>query len=136
MEWETFFFTSVNFFFFLTVLLAVKKVDAGEKVSFEFSECTVQLASSHSLRVAIIYRPETDSEDHKIPTSKFFTEFCDYLETIVLGKEQLVIVGDFNIHVDVPEDSDTKKLIDLLESFSLQQHGDVPTHVMATRWTC
>ena len=35
----------------------------------------------------------------------FFTEFSDYLETVVLRKEQLVLVATFNIHVDVPYDS-------------------------------
>ncbi|KAL9957977.1 hypothetical protein ACROYT_G034937 [Oculina patagonica] len=59
----------------------------------------------------------------------FFTEFSDYLETIVLCKEQLVVVGDFNIHVDVPDDSDSTKFLDLLESFSLQQHVMGSTHI-------
>lgn len=35
----------------------------------------------------------------------FFTEFSDYLETVVLCKEQLVLVAAFNIHVDVQYDS-------------------------------
>ena len=34
--------------------LGIKKVDAGEKESFEFSEWTVTLSSSHNLRVVII----------------------------------------------------------------------------------
>lgn len=34
----------------------------------------------------------------------FFAEFSDYIETIVLSKEQLLIVGYFNIHVDVIDD--------------------------------
>lgn len=44
-------------------------------------------------------------------------------------KEQLVVVGDFNFHMDIPEDSDTIKVLDLLESFSLQQHVIGPTHL-------
>ena len=36
--------------------------------------------------------------------------------------------GDFNIHVDNAEDTDAIKLIDLLESFGLQQHVTCPTH--------
>lgn len=55
--------------------LTVKKVDAGEKVSFEFSEWTVQFTSSHYLRVVIIYRPQSDSDDRRIPTSTFFANF-------------------------------------------------------------
>ena len=62
--------------------------------------------------------------------STFFSEFSDYLETVVLCKEHLLIAGDFNIHVDVPEDSDSIKLLDLLESFSLRQHVVGPTHIL------
>lgn len=86
-------------------LLAVKKEDGGLKVSFEFSEWTVQQASSHDRRVVIIYRLQSDSGDRRIPMNIFFTEFSDYLETVVLFKEHLVLVAAFNIHVDVPYDS-------------------------------
>ena len=59
----------------------------------------------------------------------FFIDFSDYLETVILWKEQLVIVGDFNIHLDVLSNSDSTKFRDLLESFSLQQHVVGPTHI-------
>ena len=59
----------------------------------------------------------------------FFNDFSDYLETVFLCKEQLVIVGDFNIHVDVLSNGDSTKFRDLLESFSLQQHVVGPTHI-------
>lgn len=107
----------------------VKKEDGGLKVSFEFSEWTVQQASSHDLRVAFKNRLQSDSDDRRIPMTIFFTEFSDYLETVVLCKEQLVLVADFNIHVDIPYDSYCTKFLDLLESFSLQQHVVGPTHI-------
>ena len=106
----------------------VKKDDGGEKVSFEFSEWTVRMASSHDLRVVIIYRPQTDSDNHLIPTRILGTTYM-YLETIVLCEEQLVVIGDFNIHVVLSNDSNLVKLLDLLESFSLQQHVIGPTQV-------
>ena len=36
------------------------------------------------------------------------------LETILLSKEHPVIAGDFNMHVDVPQNPDSVKLLDLL----------------------
>ena len=112
--------------------LTVTKVDGGEKESFEFSEWLIQLPSSHNLRPAITYRPQNDADVIRIPTSTFFSEFSEYLESVVMCEEQLIIVGDFNFHVDIPEDTDTIKLLDLLESFCLQQHVEGPTHI---RWT-
>lgn len=40
----------------------------------------------------------------------------------ILSNEQLLITGDFNIHVDVTDDSDALKLLDLLESLGRRQH--------------
>ena len=59
----------------------------------------------------------------------FFNDLIDYLETVILCKEQLAIVGDFNIHVDVLSNSDSTKFRDLLESFCLQQHVVGPTRI-------
>ena len=38
--------------------LGIKKVDAGERASFEFSEWIVTSPSLYNLRLVIIYRPE------------------------------------------------------------------------------
>ena len=61
--------------------------------------------------------------------SPFFAEFADYVETVLLSNEELLILGDLNIHIDVAEDSDANKLSDLFESVGLQQHVDQCTHV-------
>ena len=45
----------------------------------------------------------------------FFTDFADYLETLVLSSERLVITVDFNVHVDDSNDPDATKLSDLLD---------------------
>ena len=85
------------------------------------------IPSSHGLRIIIIYRPPY-SENHKVPSSIFFNEFSEYLEFVVLCGEQLIIVGDFNFHIDVQYDNDAVTLLDTLESFGLEQHVAGPTH--------
>ena len=55
--------------------LTVKKVGGGAKMLFEFSEWTVQLASSYGLRLVVVYRPQSDSDDHRIPMTTFFNDF-------------------------------------------------------------
>lgn len=51
-----------------------------------------------------------------------------YLESIVMSSDLLLIAGDFNIHVDVPENPDGVCFLDLLEYVGLQQHVASPTH--------
>ena len=106
--------------------LRVKEFEAGEKSSFEFSEWTVTTVSN-CIRLVIIYRPPY-SDKCKIPTTVFFREFSDYLESVLLSKEQILFAGDFNFNVDNPHDPDAIKFADLLESFGLQQHVKGSTH--------
>ena len=108
-------------------LLPVRRIDAGKKESFEYSEWTIS-SPLLNLRLVLLYRPPY-SADHRVSTNDFFTEFSTYLKSILLSKEHLVIAGDFNIHVDVPHDPDSVKLLDLLQSVGLQQHITEPTQI-------
>ena len=108
--------------------LNVKRIDGGEHESFEFSEWMVSGRSTKKLRVVIIYRPPY-SEDHPVTVLTFCSEFANYMESILLSKEQLLIVGDMNIHVDDASDADARNFLDLLESLGLQQHVRGPTHI-------
>ena len=60
--------------------------------------------------------------------SEFLCEFTEYLESILLSPEPLLIMGDMNIHVDVEDDADATKFLDLFESMRLTQHVNTPTH--------
>ena len=60
--------------------------------------------------------------------SVFFRDFSSYMESVILSKEHLAIVGDFNIHVDVPDNPNATKFMDLIDSLGLQQHVDKLTH--------
>ena len=105
--------------------LDVSKVYAGV---FEFSGWIVK-SPPHNMRLIIIYRPPY-SEDHLVPTSVFLSEFAEYLETLLLCKEELLITGDFNIHIDDPQDSCARKFLEflLLDGLGLKQHVHQPTH--------
>ena len=40
-----------------------------------------------------------------------------------------LVLGDFNIHLDVSDDADAIKFLDLLESLGLEQHVTKSTHI-------
>ena len=75
-----------------------------------------------------MYRPPHSSL-HPVSTSVFFDEFSQFLENVVMCPEALFISGDFNLHLDDLCDSDTKKCMDLVETFSLSQHVSGLTHL-------
>ena len=82
---------------------------------------------NNKVKVAIIYRTPF-SEKHPVTVTTFLRDIAEYLESIVLSSERLLIVGDMNIHMDVPDDADAIKFLDLLECMGLTQHVITPTH--------
>ncbi|CAH3141601.1 unnamed protein product [Pocillopora meandrina] len=60
-------------------------------MSFEFSELTVQLASSYGLRLVVVYRPQSDSDDHRIPMTTCVKIPPDDLEELLLSYNKTLI---------------------------------------------
>ena len=50
-----------------------------------------------------------------------------YLESVVMSPEPLLITGDFNIHVEVPNDSDAARFLESLTTLGREQHVDKST---------
>ena len=72
---------------------------------------------------AIVYRPPG-------PYSEFLSEFSEFLSNLVLSTDKVIIVGDFNIHVDVDVDSLSTAFISLLDSIGFSQSVNKPTHCL------
>ena len=94
--------------------------------SFEFMVLLLQ-CNSISIRLAIIYRPPSQST--KCSDGQFLSEFSEFLQQLVVMGGKLLIVGDFNIHVDVAGNSTACKFLSLLDSFDLTQNVRGPTHL-------
>ena len=89
-------------------------------------ECsTFTFESDHtSLTLLVIY---------KQPTSITIT-FCEELATILEEgitsmKSNIMIIGDFNIHIEHIANLDTITFSDFLDSFNLQNHVNFPTYI-------
>ncbi len=103
-----------------------KFINGEEKCSFEYSEWNCKVANS-AIKIIAVYRPPY-SQGHAITSSTFFEEFSSFLEGIVMCPEILLIAGDFNFGDDLADD-DSRKFIEVLETFGLIQHVMVPIHV-------
>ncbi len=68
-----------------------------------------------------IYRPPGHHKD-------FITEFGDFLSELVLAANKILIVGDFNIHIDNEKDALGSAFIDILNSIGIRQHVSGPIH--------
>lgn len=63
-----------------------------------------------------------------IDHSDFLKDFSEFLFDIVTRSENLLIVGDFNIHLCCPSKPLVKEFVHLIDSFNLMQSVSVPTH--------
>lgn len=95
----------------------VIKGDVGEWKLFEFFEWIVKYGF-YKLWVIVIYCLLYLS-NYLVILNVFFDEFLSYLELIVMLFELFLIVGDFNIYVDVLENLDGVCFFELFEFMGL-----------------
>ena len=94
--------------------------------SFEYMETMLKAGSEH-IRLVVLYRPPR-SPKNKLTKTVFLQELSELLELLSTSSGKLLLVGDFNFHLDDVSDLDTRKLVTLLESVTLSQHIHEPTH--------
>ena len=101
--------------------LKVSKISLPAFKSFE-SLCVTLSLTNFSCKLLIIYRPPQTS------VASFLDEFSTLLSDIVPSSSELLIAGDFNIHVDDLSAAYSSSFLSLLDSFDLNQHIKSPTH--------
>ena len=79
-----------------------------------------------STRVVVVYRPPL-SRKNGLRYEHFSVEWASYIEQFVEVQEELLIVGDFNIHVD-SSNNESQSFIDILNANGLIQHVKSFTH--------
>ena len=91
-------------------------------LTFEVLVCSLRLAAI-SLVSVTTYRPGS-----RVPCNDFFLELTSLFEIITIYRSNLLISGDFNVHVDDINDNNGKRYAAILDSFDLTQHVCQPTH--------
>ncbi|KAJ8346514.1 hypothetical protein SKAU_G00279150 [Synaphobranchus kaupii] len=75
----------------------------------------------YSMIILLIYRPPK-------PNPSFLPEISDLLTSLCSTSANIVILWDFNIHVDSPSGHSAVDFLSLLECLNLKQLVKVPTH--------
>ena len=93
--------------------------------SFESLECLMH--TTPTVRLITIYRPPP-SRANGHTFKNFMDEISTYFEALVISTGQLLILGDFNVHIDNKQDREGVEFLNLVESFGLKQHVTQATH--------
>ena len=107
--------------------LSIRKQQNSNFTSFESMEVLLQ-SPKYSVRVIVIYRLHPRKKIN-VRVSTFFDEFSQLLGHLTVSTGKLLLLGDFNFHVDEPEkDPQAARFLELLDIHNLTQHVTVPTH--------
>ncbi len=97
--------------------LALPELYTFECLAFNFNR-----KPSLPLTVLLIYRPPKSN-------SCFISELYNLLLNFCATSSNIVILGDFNIHVNNPSCHFATEFLQLLDCLNLRQYVDVPTHI-------
>lgn len=95
-------------------------------VSFEHQEVVIQL-QGYTLTLVIVYRPPPNPKNN-FTVPLFLNEFSKLLEAKSASCSKLLVVGDFNFHIDDSSDTDARNFLDILKTFGLSQNVSEVTH--------
>ena len=108
--------------------LKVKLLQHHIHSTFEMCLTNIQ-AKVENFMVLTVYRPPYSTKNRHT-VNMFITEFSDVCTTILSDHtdKRLLILGDFNIHMDEPTSTDTATFTDLLNTFNWHQLVNDTTH--------
>ena len=102
------------------------KLSGGKCYNYDTFECIVgsmTCISSKKITFVLVYRFT------ELAPSLFLTEFHNLIEKVFVQFNNLIILGDFNLHVNQVFNSEVIRFNSILSSFGLSQLVDRPTHV-------
>ena len=106
--------------FLISSSLKFTEIALPPKLSFEAIMVKIDFGLT-SMNVLNVYRPPGT-------TAIFFEELQEILSYLAILPNDLVLLGDFNIHVDTPS-SVSDQFNEILASFDLTQCVNFPTHI-------
>ena len=106
--------------------IKIKVVCKGDKGSFEYGIWKASMKSV-TLTVIVIYRPPY-SQVHPVTVNTFLTDFAEFLTNVTSQHSNILIAGDFNIHLNDNLSCETAAYTELMQAFGFDQHVEKFTH--------
>ena len=102
----------------------VKEIQSQNTRSFEHATWSVSI-NNKSLTINGIYHPPAKDG---ITNAMFINDVTEHLSEILTNKQNNIILGDFNIHIDDPLDPEAGIFNDTMSALGLIQQVTCPTH--------
>ena len=106
--------------------LKVKQTGEGQLRSFQFCKWQVQIHHT-TITLVSIYHPPYNNKT-KVTNAEFLDEYTDWIAETSANDKNLVICGDYNMHVNNPNDEDAANFLETNAALGLKQHVRFTTH--------
>ena len=94
--------------------LIVAMKDKGQLRSLEYLITTIHIRRTVICLVIIYHAPY--SKASRITTSNFVMDFANFLPDIIIKYNNILVLGDFNLHLDDSDDMDDMLFKDILHA--------------------
>ena len=84
-------------------------------------------ARNKPLTIIGVYRPPATKGTHNSVTT-FTDEFMEIVQDELISNKNIIVLGDFNIHVDDENDPEAQGFLDCMIALGLEQHVHHHTH--------
>ena len=105
-------------------MMDVKEIQSQNTRSFEHASWSVSI-NNKSLTITGIYHPPAKDG---ITNAMFIDDVTEHLSEILINKQNNIILGDFNIHIDDPLDPEAGIFNDTMSALGLIQQVTFLTH--------
>ena len=106
--------------------MKVKNIEAQHLCTIEYAIWQISLKNK-TIGILGIYHPPP--KQHQKNTINL-EEITKFLTSKLPNMENAIILGDFNMHIEDPNDNNSKIFVDMMEALDLKQHVVKPTHQM------
>jgi len=94
--------------------------------TMEYLETTVEV-NTNVFSVVTIYRPGSTAKN-RYSMNDFYSELTQVFGHYSTYRNEVIIIGDFNLHINKSMDVNARRFQELLQLFDLHQHVSEPTH--------
>jgi hypothetical protein len=82
---------------------------------------------ANDVQYILIYRPPP-SPENGLKLANYLKEFDEFMSEVALMPRKVILLGDFNIHADMPHKSEVRRFLTSVETTGFFQHVVGPTH--------
>ena len=104
--------------------ITIKTISRGVNRSFEHAIWDCSISNTMNTLVGIYHLPY--NETNKCTDAMFLDDLAEFQEEVLALHSNIIISGDFNLHVDDIANPDAQVFLDLLTAFGLQNHVNFP----------